>query len=66
MAVHSTSNNFNCLIYGQRHCVKGRNARGIFTGIEGGDHKCLYCKIDFRKNEIDIYGQNVTNEYIRP
>ncbi|XVF10233.1 hypothetical protein REPUB_Repub07fG0165300 [Reevesia pubescens] len=26
-------------------------------------HKCLYCKIDFRRNEKDIYGRIVIIEY---
>ncbi|KAK2349765.1 ribosomal protein L2 [Trifolium repens] len=32
-------------------------------GIEGGGHKRLYRKIDFRRNEKDIYGRIVTIEY---
>ncbi|KAL2922531.1 50S ribosomal protein L2 chloroplastic [Bienertia sinuspersici] len=32
-------------------------------GIEGGGHKCLYRKIDFRRNEKDIYGRIVTIKY---
>lgn len=52
------------LIYGQHHCGKGRNDRGIITaGHRGGGHKRLYRKIDFRRNEKDIYGQIVTIEY---
>nr|QGZ10250.1 ribosomal protein L2 [Ageratum conyzoides] len=52
------------LIYGQHHCGKGRNARGIITaGHRGGGHKRLYRKIDFRRNEKDIYGRIVTIEY---
>nr|YP_009628299.1 ribosomal protein L2 [Greenwayodendron suaveolens]QBO27016.1 ribosomal protein L2 [Greenwayodendron suaveolens] len=49
------------LIYGQHHCGKGRNARGIITaGHRGGGHKRLYRKIDFRRNEKDISGRIVT------
>nr|YP_009454673.1 ribosomal protein L2 [Alnus cordata]YP_009454758.1 ribosomal protein L2 [Alnus incana]YP_009454843.1 ribosomal protein L2 [Alnus japonica]YP_009454928.1 ribosomal protein L2 [Alnus alnobetula subsp. maximowiczii]YP_009455013.1 ribosomal protein L2 [Alnus nitida]YP_009455098.1 ribosomal protein L2 [Alnus orientalis]YP_009455183.1 ribosomal protein L2 [Alnus rubra]YP_009455268.1 ribosomal protein L2 [Alnus subcordata]YP_009559885.1 ribosomal protein L2 [Alnus cremastogyne]AUG61007.1 ribos len=52
------------LIYGQHHCGKGRNSRGIITaGHRGGGHKRLYRKIDFRRNEKDIYGRIVTIEY---
>lgn len=52
------------LIYGQHRCGKGRNDRGIITaGHRGGGHKRLYRKIDFRRNEKDIYGQIVTIEY---
>nr|YP_010581742.1 ribosomal protein L2 [Cymbaria mongolica]URT60471.2 ribosomal protein L2 [Cymbaria mongolica] len=52
------------LIYGQHHCGKGRNARGIITARHrGGGHKRLYRKIDFRRNEKDIYGRIVTIEY---
>nr|YP_010193490.1 ribosomal protein L2 [Zostera nigricaulis]YP_010193512.1 ribosomal protein L2 [Zostera nigricaulis]YP_010574307.1 ribosomal protein L2 [Zostera muelleri]YP_010574329.1 ribosomal protein L2 [Zostera muelleri]QZQ52710.1 ribosomal protein L2 [Zostera nigricaulis]QZQ52732.1 ribosomal protein L2 [Zostera nigricaulis]UZH94318.1 ribosomal protein L2 [Zostera muelleri]UZH94340.1 ribosomal protein L2 [Zostera muelleri]WNV62054.1 ribosomal protein L2 [Zostera muelleri] len=52
------------LIYGQHHCGKGRNARGIITaGHRGGGHKRLYRKIDFRRNEKDISGRIVTIEY---
>ncbi|KAL2896202.1 50S ribosomal protein L2 chloroplastic, partial [Bienertia sinuspersici] len=48
----------------QRHCGKGRNARGIITARHrGGGHKRLYRKIDFRQNEKDIYGRIVTIEY---
>ena len=58
------SNPRNNLIYGQRHCGKGRNARGIITARHrGGGHKRLYRKIDFRRNEKDIYGRIVTIEY---
>ncbi|KAL2900547.1 50S ribosomal protein L2 chloroplastic [Bienertia sinuspersici] len=58
------SNSRNNLIYGQRHCGKGRNARGIITARHrGGGHKRLYRKIDFRQNEKDIYGRIVTIEY---
>nr|YP_009499737.1 ribosomal protein L2 [Carpinus purpurinervis]YP_009501865.1 ribosomal protein L2 [Carpinus hebestroma]AXB72102.1 ribosomal protein L2 [Carpinus purpurinervis]AXB72187.1 ribosomal protein L2 [Carpinus hebestroma] len=54
----------NNLIYGQHHCGKGRNSRGIITaGHRGGGHKRLYRKIDFRRNEKDIYGRIVTIEY---
>ncbi|TXG75339.1 hypothetical protein E1A91_1Z025000v1, partial [Gossypium mustelinum] len=43
---------------------KGRNARGIITARHrGGGHKRLYRKIDFRRNEKDIYGRIVTIEY---
>uniref|UniRef100_A0A251TFJ5 Large ribosomal subunit protein uL23cz/uL23cy n=1 Tax=Helianthus annuus TaxID=4232 RepID=A0A251TFJ5_HELAN len=42
----------------------GRNARGIITaGYRGGGHKRLYRKIDFRRNEKDIYGRILTIEY---
>ncbi|XP_059650845.1 large ribosomal subunit protein uL2cz-like [Cornus florida] len=52
------------LIYGQHRCGKGRNARGIITaGHRGGGHKRLYRKIDFQRNEKDIYGRIVTIEY---
>ncbi|KAG5606025.1 hypothetical protein H5410_027517 [Solanum commersonii] len=44
------SNPRNNLIYGQRRCGKGRNARGIITARHRG-HKRLYRKIDFRRNE---------------
>nr|WCO11749.1 ribosomal protein L2 [Lonicera angustifolia var. myrtillus] len=54
----------NNLIYGQHRCGKGRNARGIITaGHRGGGHKRLYRKIDFRRNEKNIYGRIVTIEY---
>nr|WIL95969.1 ribosomal protein L2 [Caragana tibetica] len=54
----------NRLIYGQHRCGKGRNARGIITaGHRGGGHKRLYRKIDFRRNDKDIYGRIVTIEY---
>ena len=50
------SNPRNNLIYGQHHCGKGRNARGIITvRHRGGGHKRLYRKIDFRRNTKDIY-----------
>nr|YP_010474718.1 ribosomal protein L2 [Corydalis petrophila]UVH69005.1 ribosomal protein L2 [Corydalis petrophila] len=52
------------LISGQRHCRKGRNARGIITARHrGGGHKRLYRTIDFRRNEKDISGRIVTIEY---
>nr|QQY86753.1 ribosomal protein L2 [Jatropha curcas]QQY86774.1 ribosomal protein L2 [Jatropha curcas] len=58
------SNTRNNLIYGQHRCGKGRNARGIITARHrGGGHKRLYRKIDFRRNEKDIYGRIVTIEY---
>nr|YP_005088847.1 ribosomal protein L2 [Pongamia pinnata]YP_005088868.1 ribosomal protein L2 [Pongamia pinnata]YP_010162008.1 ribosomal protein L2 [Dahlstedtia araripensis]YP_010162029.1 ribosomal protein L2 [Dahlstedtia araripensis]AET11384.1 ribosomal protein L2 [Pongamia pinnata]AET11404.1 ribosomal protein L2 [Pongamia pinnata]QRI59717.1 ribosomal protein L2 [Dahlstedtia araripensis]QRI59738.1 ribosomal protein L2 [Dahlstedtia araripensis]QWQ50236.1 ribosomal protein L2 [Pongamia pinnata] len=58
------SNPRNHLIYGQHRCGKGRNTRGIITaGHRGGGHKRLYRKIDFRRNEKDIYGRIVTIEY---
>nr|QGU84369.1 ribosomal protein L2 [Casearia velutina]QGU84391.1 ribosomal protein L2 [Casearia velutina]QGU84456.1 ribosomal protein L2 [Casearia decandra]QGU84475.1 ribosomal protein L2 [Casearia decandra] len=58
------SNTRNNLIYGQHRCGKGRNARGIITARHrGGGHKRLYRKIDFRRNEKDIYGKIVTIEY---
>nr|YP_010831897.1 ribosomal protein L2 [Caragana brachypoda]WFG50955.1 ribosomal protein L2 [Caragana brachypoda] len=54
----------NRLISGQHRCGKGRNARGIITaGHRGGGHKRLYRKIDFRRNDKDIYGRIVTIEY---
>ncbi len=63
-AVDRKSNPRNNLIYGQHHCGKGRNARGIITaGHRGGGHKRLYRKIDFRRNEKDISGRIVTIEY---
>ncbi|PRQ18157.1 putative ribosomal protein L2 [Rosa chinensis] len=58
------SNPRNNLIYGQHCCGKCRNPRGIITaGHRGGGHKHLYCKINFRRNEKDIYGRIVTIEY---
>ncbi|KAJ8419208.1 hypothetical protein Cgig2_032362 (chloroplast) [Carnegiea gigantea] len=58
------SNPRNKLIHGQRRCGKGRNARGIITARHrGGGHKRLYRKIDFRRNEKDVYGRIVTIEY---
>nr|AIJ28130.1 ribosomal protein L2 [Trifolium meduseum] len=58
------SNSRNGLISGQHHCGKGRNARGIITARHrGGGHKRLYRKIDFRRNEKDIYGRIITIEY---
>lgn len=58
------SNPRNNLIYGQRRCGKGRNARGIITARHrGGGHKRLYRQIDFQRNEKDIYGKIVTIEY---
>nr|YP_010294542.1 ribosomal protein L2 [Xyris indica]YP_010294559.1 ribosomal protein L2 [Xyris indica]ULQ68364.1 ribosomal protein L2 [Xyris indica]ULQ68381.1 ribosomal protein L2 [Xyris indica]ULQ68444.1 ribosomal protein L2 [Xyris indica]ULQ68461.1 ribosomal protein L2 [Xyris indica]ULQ68681.1 ribosomal protein L2 [Xyris indica] len=58
------SNPRNNLIYGQHHCGKGRNARGIITARHrGGGHKRLYRKIDFRRNQKDISGRIVTIEY---
>nr|UCU57570.1 ribosomal protein L2 [Hypericum ascyron] len=58
------SNTRNNLIYGQHRCGKGRNVRGIITvRHRGGGHKRLYRKIDFRRNEKDIYGKIVTIEY---
>nr|YP_010252229.1 ribosomal protein L2 [Strobilanthes crispa]QTX94927.1 ribosomal protein L2 [Strobilanthes crispa] len=58
------SNPLKNLIYGQHHCGKGRNARGIITARHrGGGHKRLYRKIDFRRNEQYIYGRIVTIEY---
>ena len=63
-AVQVKSNPRNNLISGQRRCGKGRNARGIITARHrGGGHKRLYRKIDFRRNEKDIYGKIVTIEY---
>nr|YP_009413564.1 ribosomal protein L2 [Allotropa virgata]ASN78870.1 ribosomal protein L2 [Allotropa virgata]ASN78893.1 ribosomal protein L2 [Allotropa virgata] len=53
----------NNLTYGQRRC-KGRNVRGIITSRHrGGGHKRLYRKIDFRRNEKNIYGKIITREY---
>ena len=58
------SNPRNNLIYGQHHCGKGRNSRGIITaGHRGGGHKRLYRKINFRRNKKDISGRIVTIEY---
>jgi len=46
------SNHRNNLIYGQCHCDKRRNARGIITARHrGGGQKRVYRKIDFRWNE---------------
>nr|YP_009674176.1 ribosomal protein L2 [Diphelypaea coccinea]YP_009674178.1 ribosomal protein L2 [Diphelypaea coccinea]QDJ93987.1 ribosomal protein L2 [Diphelypaea coccinea]QDJ93989.1 ribosomal protein L2 [Diphelypaea coccinea] len=54
----------NNLIYGQKHCGKGRNARGIITvRHRGGGHKHLYRKIDFRRNKKDVYGKIIRIEY---
>ncbi|KAI5659961.1 hypothetical protein M9H77_28755 [Catharanthus roseus] len=48
----------NGTVDSQHRCGKGRNARGIITaGHRGGGHKRLYRKIDFRRNEKDIYGR---------
>nr|YP_009160619.1 ribosomal protein L2 [Sciaphila densiflora]AKR17949.1 ribosomal protein L2 [Sciaphila densiflora] len=50
------------LIYGQHHCGKGRNSRGIITaGHRGRGHKRLYRKIYFRRKCIS--GRIVTIEY---
>nr|QWX89975.1 ribosomal protein L2 [Aeginetia indica] len=58
------SNPRNNLIYGQHHCGKGRNARGIITARHrGGGHKRLYRKIDFQRNKTNIYGRIITIEY---
>ncbi|XVF36801.1 hypothetical protein REPUB_Repub19eG0089600 [Reevesia pubescens] len=58
------SNPRNNLIYGQHCCGKGRNARGIITANHRGvGHKRLYRKIDFRRNEKNIYGRIITIEY---
>nr|AVY52527.1 ribosomal protein L2 [Chimaphila japonica] len=58
------SNSRNNLTDGLHHCGKGRNARGIITaGHRGGGHKRLYRKIDFLRNEKNIYGKIVTREY---
>nr|AMM04622.1 ribosomal protein L2 [Monotropa hypopitys] len=58
------SNPRNNLTYGQHRCNKGRNVRGIITSRHrGGGHKRLYRKIDFRRNEKDIYGKIRTIEY---
>ncbi|KAJ9180969.1 hypothetical protein P3X46_009149 [Hevea brasiliensis] len=52
------------LIYGQHHCDKGCNAKGIIIARHtGGGHKRLYCKTNFWQNEKDIYGRIVTIEY---
>nr|YP_010166466.1 ribosomal protein L2 [Salix cupularis]YP_010166485.1 ribosomal protein L2 [Salix cupularis]YP_010373296.1 ribosomal protein L2 [Salix lindleyana]YP_010373319.1 ribosomal protein L2 [Salix lindleyana]QUT09659.1 ribosomal protein L2 [Salix acutifolia]QUT09973.1 ribosomal protein L2 [Salix appendiculata]QUT09995.1 ribosomal protein L2 [Salix aurita]QUT10161.1 ribosomal protein L2 [Salix bicolor]QUT10244.1 ribosomal protein L2 [Salix breviserrata]QUT10410.1 ribosomal protein L2 [Salix caesi len=62
--VKSNTRKRNNLISGQHRCGKGRNARGIITARHrGGGHKRLYRKIDFRRNEKDIYGRIVTIEY---
>ncbi|KAG8473718.1 hypothetical protein CXB51_035588 [Gossypium anomalum] len=68
MAIHlyktSTSGTRNGAIDSKHRCGKGRNARGIITTRHRrGGHKCLYRKIDFRRNEKDIYGRIVTIEY---
>nr|VDD24512.1 unnamed protein product [Brassica rapa] len=58
------SNPRNNLIYGQHHCGKGRNARGIITvRHRGGGHKRLYRKIDFRRNKKTYMVEIVTIEY---
>ncbi|CAL5181925.1 unnamed protein product [Lathyrus oleraceus] len=58
------SNSRNRLISGQHHCGYRGRARGIITaGHRGGGHKRLYRKIDFRRNEKDIYGRIITIEY---
>nr|QWX87909.1 ribosomal protein L2 [Phyllolobium chinense] len=58
------SNSRNHLISGKHRCGKGRNARGVITaGHRGGGHKRLYRKIDFLRNDKDIYGRIVTIEY---
>nr|ADZ36331.1 ribosomal protein L2 [Enkianthus perulatus] len=62
--VKPKSNPRNNLIYGEHHCGKGRNARGIITvGHRGGGHKRLYRQIDFRRNEKKIDGRIVSIEY---
>ncbi|KAG5540148.1 hypothetical protein RHGRI_020396 [Rhododendron griersonianum] len=54
----------NNLTYGKHRCGKGRNVGGIITaGRRGGGHKHLYRKIDFRRNEKNIYGKIITREY---
>ncbi|KAK8327696.1 hypothetical protein V6Z12_A11G200300 [Gossypium hirsutum] len=68
MAIHlyktSTPGTRNGAVDSQHRCGKGRNARGIITARHrGGGHKRLYRKIDFRRNEKDIYGRIVTIEY---
>ncbi|KAL2903954.1 50S ribosomal protein L2 chloroplastic [Bienertia sinuspersici] len=62
----STSKTCNGAVNNERHCDKGRNARGIFTArhIRGG-HKHLYGKIHFQRNEKDIYHIIVAIEYDR-
>ncbi|KAK7297192.1 hypothetical protein VNO77_48758 [Canavalia gladiata] len=51
-------------IMGHTMHYRRRNARGIITaGHRGGGHKRLYRKIDFLRNEKDIYGRIVTIEY---
>ncbi|KAI5311895.1 hypothetical protein L3X38_041068 [Prunus dulcis] len=63
-AVDSQSNPRNNLIYGQHRCGKGCTARGIITtGHREGGHKRLFRKIDFRRNEKDIYGRIITIKY---
>ncbi|KAH1098036.1 hypothetical protein J1N35_014957 [Gossypium stocksii] len=58
------SNPRNNLIYRQHRCGKGRNGKGIITARHRGeDHKRLCRKINFRRNEKDIYGRIVTIEY---
>ncbi|KAK7840339.1 50s ribosomal protein l2 [Quercus suber] len=58
------SNPQNNLIYRQHHCSKGHNSRGIIVvGHREGGHKRLYRKIDFQRNEKDLYGRIVTIEY---
>ena len=60
------SNPRNNLIYGQHHCGKGRNARGIITvRHRGGGHKRLYRQIDFRRNEKkDISGRIISGRIV--
>ena len=42
----------NNLIYGQHHCGKGRNSRGIITvGHRGGGHKRLLKKKKIQKDK---------------
>lgn len=63
-AIDRKSNPQKNLTYGQHHCGKGRNARGIITARHrGGGHKRLYRQIDFRRNKKDISGKIVTIEY---
>ncbi|PRQ44718.1 putative ribosomal protein L2 [Rosa chinensis] len=39
------------------------NQKNWVLSYRGGGHKCLYRKINFRRNEKDIYGRIVTIEY---
>jgi len=58
------SNTQNNLVYGQHHCGKGYNTKGMITARHrGGGHKCLYHKINFQWNRKNIYGKIITIEH---